>query len=322
MRLLLIVNPWATNVTSQRRTTVEEQLHSAHDVTVATTTHRGHAGELVSRLAVGHDVVVVLAGDGTLNEAAAALVELRDGDLDGDTPALPALAPLPGGGTNVVARTLGVPHRLDDAVSALLRSLEAGSIERVGVGSVDGRAFLFHTGVGWDAALVEVVERHERLKRRFGHALFVYAGLRTFFGGFDRRHPHFSVHFDDGETVPDGFFAVVMNTDPYTFVGRRPFTIAPGTTLHGPLTVVVLTSMRIRRFLPLLIDALGNRSGVRERPWLRVRTGVDHVEMRRITEPAGATMPRQVDGDDLGEADALEFRHLPEAIDLVVPVPG
>ena len=351
MRLLLIVNPRATNVTERHRATVVRLLGERHQVEVATTLHRGHAIEL-ARSAEGVDGIVVLAGDGTTNEAAAGIIARsaptndRDG---GDRGTTPWLATLPGGGTNVLARTLGVPHRVGAATQALLASLDAGSIRRVGVGSIgsgsigsgstdsgstDSRVSLFHAGIGWDAELVSVVEAHSRWKRRIGHGLFVYAGLRTFFGGYDRRHPHFSVHFDDGEQIDDGYFSIVMNSDPYTYVGRRPFTIAPSTTLDGPLTVVVLRSMSVPHFLPLLVDALRDRRGVRERPWVRIRSGVEHVEYRALAAPldgavgtdsatSGLRRPllHQIDGDLMAPSDVLDVRHLPDVLDVVVPLP-
>ncbi len=333
MRLLLIVNPRATNVTERRRATVVRLLGERHEVEVATTTHRGHAIEL-ARTAEGVDGVVVLAGDGTTNEAAAGIIARPDpaGDLDSsERCTAPWLAPLPGGGTNVLARTLGVPHRVGAATRALLASLDAGSIRRIGVGSIrrigvgsigsgstDSRISLFHAGIGWDAELVSIVEAHSHWKRRIGHGLFVYAGLRSFFGGYDRRRPHFSVHFDDGEQIDDGYFSIVMNSDPYTYVGRRPFTIAPSTTLDGPLTVVVLRSMSVPHFLPLIADALRDRRGVRERPWVRIRTGVEHVEVRAL-EGAGPLL-HQVDGDLMAPTDVIDVHHLPDALDVVVPV--
>ena len=320
MRLLLIVNPQATNVTERRLATVVELLSAVHDVTVATTGHRGHATEIAAA-ADGFDGVVVLSGDGTLNEVAAGIIARRSADPAGSEAPSPWLAPLPGGGTNVFARSIGVPHRLERATHSLLESIEAGSVERIGVGSVNGRVVLFHCGIGWDAALVSVVERHARWKRRIGHGLFVYAGIRTFFGGYDRRHPHFRVVFDDGETLPEGYFAIVMNSDPYTFVGRRPFTVAPSTSLQGPLTVVVLSSMTPRRFLALLLDALRNRRGLRERPWLRIRSGVEHVELRGLGDTRPPVLLHQVDGDLMAPEDRLDVRHLPDALDVVVPLP-
>lgn len=313
--MLLIVNPHASRVTARRREQVEEVLGAHHELTVVETARRDHATELAaSAVADGAECIAVFGGDGTLNEAVGGMVGSSC-----------ALMCLPGGGTNVFARTLGLPDDPAAAARILVASLEAGSVRRIGLGSVDGRSFTFHTGIGWDAALVNVVERHARWKRRFGHALFVYAGLRTFFGGYDRSAPHFTMEIPssgqaDAEEIGNGYFAVVMNSDPYTFVHTRPFTVAPGTSLDGPFTVVVLQSMAVRHFLPLLVDALRDRRGVRPRPWLQIRTDVEALTVRRIRRPdGGATLSYQVDGDDLGPTDELAFRWMPEQLDVVMP---
>ena len=65
-----------------------------------------------------------------------------------------ALAPLPGGSTNVYARSLGYPRRVRPAVECVLEALDTGRLHRVGVGSANGRRFLFHLGAGYDAAVV------------------------------------------------------------------------------------------------------------------------------------------------------------------------
>ena len=97
--------------------------------------------------------------------------------------------PLPGGSTNVFARTIGLPNDPIEATGVLLDALARRSIRRVGLGSVNGRYFLFHTGVGFDAAVVEQVERRSGLKRYAGHPLFVYAGFDTWIRHYDRSRP-------------------------------------------------------------------------------------------------------------------------------------
>ncbi|HVM02093.1 MAG TPA: diacylglycerol kinase family protein, partial [Acidimicrobiales bacterium] len=100
MRLLLVVNVAASAVTTAACEAVERALAERHDVTVAKTTARGHACDLAGEAAEdGVDAVVVLGGDGAVNEAANGLVGTST-----------ALAPLPGGSTNVFARTIGLPN--------------------------------------------------------------------------------------------------------------------------------------------------------------------------------------------------------------------
>ena len=140
-------------------------------------------------------MVVVLGGDGTLNEAANGLVGT-------DT----ALAPLPGGSTNVFARTIGVPNTLGKAVAQLGASLAAGSIRRMPLGAVNGRRFLFHAGLGFDAAVVAQVERRPALKRKMGQSAFVYATMTTLARHFDLRRSHFTMRFGD-ETTVDGAYS-------------------------------------------------------------------------------------------------------------------
>src|SRR6195952_3119947 len=225
MRILLIVNPFASSVTARNRVVIQKALAADHELEVAETHRRGHATRLAQDAAKrGMDVVVVLAGDGTLNEAANGLVGSST-----------ALAPLPGGSTNVFARTIGLPNDPVDATALLVESLadrerpteippgcETASMRRIGLGSVNGRCFLFHTGIGFDAAVVREVERRDVLKRWAGHPLFVYATAATWFRRYRRRPPRFSVTLEDGSVVPDAVFAVCLNTNPYTFLGNRP----------------------------------------------------------------------------------------------------
>jgi diacylglycerol kinase family enzyme len=311
VQILLVVNPHASSTTPRRRQQVAVVLGRRHQVRVVETERRDHATELTrDGVAGGATAVAVLGGDGTLNEVANALVGTR----------IPLLA-LPGGGTNVFCRTIGLPDDPVAAAAALLDALERGRVRRIGVGAIDATApgardrrhFLFHTGVGWDAAVVEVVERHAHLKRRLGHLLFAYAGLRTFVVGYDRRRPHVRLELDDGTRVHDVFFAVVMNSDPYTYVGHRPFVIDPANVATRPFTVVALRSMRVRAFLPVMIAALRGR-GLRARRDLLVATNVRGLTVRRTT-----SLPYQVDGDHLGDAAELRLTYRPDALSIVAP---
>ena len=116
MKVLLLVNSSASSVTARGRVVIQKALSADHDVTLAETSRRGHATRLAQGAAVdGIDVVVVLGGDGTLNEAA-------NGLAGTDT----ALAALPGGSTNVFARTLGLPDDPIEATGVLLDALARG----------------------------------------------------------------------------------------------------------------------------------------------------------------------------------------------------
>lgn len=304
MKVLLLVNSSASSVTPRSRVVIGKALSADHDVTVAETSRRGHAARLAQGAAAsGTDVVIVLGGDGTLNEAANGLAGTAT-----------ALAPLPGGSTNVFARTIGLPNDPIEATGVLLDALARRSIRRVGLGSVNGRYFLFHTGVGFDAAVVEQVERRAGLKRYAGHPLFVYAGVDTWLRHYDRSSPRFAVHHTDGTVIDDAYLTVVLNTNPYTFLGDRPLDLAPAATLDRGLSSVTLRTLALGRMIRVIGGVLGSSRGVRSGRW------VDHRDdLAGLTIRAYGPVPYQVDGDHLGDATHLVFRHAPDILDLVLP---
>ena len=113
---------------------------------------------------------------------------------------------------------------------------------------MNGRYFLFHIGIGFDAAVVRQVERRASVKRWAGHPLFVWSALTTWARGYDRSHPRFPVRFADGTVVPDGYFAICLNTNPYTYLGNRPLDLSPAATLDRGL--VLITFRTLERHAP------------------------------------------------------------------------
>ncbi|MBH99019.1 MAG: diacylglycerol kinase [Acidimicrobiaceae bacterium] len=307
MRLLLVVNPSASSVTARTRIVIQKALSADHRLEVAATSRRGHATRLAQGAANdGIDVVAVLGGDGTLNEAANGLVGT-------DT----ALAALPGGSTNVFARTLGLPDDPVEATGALLDAIEAASIRRIGLGSVNGRHFLFHAGIGFDAAVVEQVERRGGLLKRFaGHPLFVAASVDTWIRHYDHRQPAFHVAIGGDESVVfPSVFTVCLNTDPYTYLGTRRLSLAPAASLDRPLSIVSFRDLRPGTVAASLMKAAGLGANIGR---LSSVATIDDVDAADVA--ASRPVPWQVDGDHVGEAIELSVRHHPAAMDLVIPL--
>jgi diacylglycerol kinase family enzyme len=303
VRLLLLVNTSASAVTARARVVIQKALSADHEVTVAETSRRGHGTRLAQGAAAeGVDAVVVLGGDGTLNEAA-----------NGLAGSATALGVLPGGSTNVFARTIGMSNDAVEATGELLGAMAGGPPRRIGLGSVNGRYFLFHVGLGFDAAVVEQVEKRGGLKRYAGHPLFVYAAFATWFRHYDRSRPRFAVRAAD-TVVDDGFFAIVQNTNPYTYLGNIPLNTAPAAELDTALSLVAFRTMRFGVIIGAVVSAL--RSGRHLRHTSRIVTGDD---LDALTVSGFGTFPYQVDGDYLGEIDAAEFRHHPGCLSLYLP---
>lgn len=301
LRVLLIVNSFASSVTAKNTVTVHERLSQHHDVQVVETNRRGHATRFAEDAARrGIDVVVAYGGDGTLNEVATGVATTNT-----------ALAVLPGGSTNVFARTLGMPNDAIEAVDLIVDALDRDDISSIGLGKANGRYFTFHTGLGYDAAVVKWVEQRAALKRYAGHPLFVLASLKTFFFDFDRKQPHFSLEFNDGTVVNDGYFSVVMNTNPYTYLGNRPLDLVPSTSLSSGLSVVTFKTMKPLHIISTLLSALKG-GGVKQKPWLDI-----HTDVKKVTAHHSRSFAYQLDGDYLGEIQNVEFEFVPNALRLV-----
>jgi diacylglycerol kinase family enzyme len=307
VRILLIVNPASSSVNARIRVLIGSKLAVDHDVRVVETNRQGHAARLArGAAATGTSVVAVLGGDGTLNEAA-------NGLAGTDT----ALAPLPGGSTNVFARTIGLPNDAIGAADALVRSLRdpQPAIRRIGLGRAGDRYFLVHLGLGFDAALVEQVERHAPLKRWAGHPLFAWAGVSAWFRHYDHRRPRFAIRYPDRASVEDAVFAIVANTNPYTFVGNRPFDIAPAATLDRPLSTVTVRDLRFLRILQLAGAALSSAERLAQVEGVAIEADVTACEV-----VGHGRFPVQMDGEALGETDHLDVVHEPDVLALVMPV--
>jgi diacylglycerol kinase family enzyme len=201
-RMLLIVNPFATTVSGRLKNLVVYALRGRYDIEAVETQRPNHATEL-TRQAVGEgfDVVVSFGGDGTLNEAANGLAGSN----------LP-ISILPGGSTNVVCRMLGIPTDVVDATEHLLQLADDLEPRRIDMGRVNGRYFIFSSGVGIDADVTRWVDDHPRLKARGGDATFTYAALRSYFQDYRGRAPILEVEVD-GERVAE--------MGPGTMLGER-----------------------------------------------------------------------------------------------------
>ncbi len=307
---MAIVNPFASSVTPRVQVRINQLLSAAHDVEIHETHRRHHATRLAHRAARdGADVVVAIGGDGTLNEVANGLLHTGT-----------ALAPIPGGSTNVFARAIGYPNDPVRAVDAVLAALDDATttIRPMGVGTANERAFLFHVGIGFDAAVVERVERRGKLKRWAGHALFVESTVETW-AAADRDDDGFRLRrLDDprdGDTPAEGArIAIALNIDPYTFLGNRPLNLAPEATFDRPLSIVALHDLSAGALLDVVRSSVLSADGLPHGGSITHWSDVEAAEML-----ADTPVPYQVDGDLVGRVGRLRLGHVADALRLVFP---
>jgi diacylglycerol kinase family enzyme len=287
---VLIVNPQASRVTGPLAERVRAALPGPPEL--LRTEGPGHATALArDAVAAGAAAIYVFSGDGGFNEVL--------NGLDGATPA----GFIPGGGTSVLPRALGLPR---DPVRAAQRVGRGGS-RRISVGRVNGRRFGFSAGIGLDA---EIVRRVDALGRRAdgkrpGDAAFAWTAVKTL--------AEHRVRFDPALDVAGhgrAAFALVANADPYTYLGRLPLRLPRGASFDGGLDLLAPRRFRARD-LPGALRYLA--TGRTRLPLLHLHDE-DRLELR-----CDAPLPLQLDGEDLGDVREAVFEAERDAVTVLVP---
>lgn len=292
-QLVLIVNPHASRVTPALTAAVEAELAAVDQVETVLTERPGHAVELAREACRSTDRIVVYSGDGGFNEAVNGIEE--------DIP----VGFVPGGGTSVLPRALGLPRDPVECARALAHSDET---RRISLGRVNGRRFTFSAGLGLDAELVRSVDRMGRVGgRRPGDLAFV--GMLTRLLAARRGC------FDPAMTVLGRgrvAFVLVANCDPYTYMGRLPVRAAPRARFEAGLDLVAPDRLRAHELPRLVFWVLARPRQHEARGFLYL-----HDLDRASIECDGPT-PLQVDGEDLGDVTDVEFEAERQALSVIV----
>jgi diacylglycerol kinase family enzyme len=312
MRALLVVNPKATTTSVRSRDVLVRALRSAVDLTVEYTVRRGHAATLARAAAEsGIDVVVTLGGDGTVNEAVNGLMTAESalaGLAGPRAQALPALAVVPGGSTNVFARALGQPRDWVDGTSMILEALRNGRHRVIGLGRADDRYFTFAAGVGLDAAVVRRVEQARLRGRTSTPGLYFRSIVGQFITGDDRKVPPLSIERPGEAAETDLGTVIVQNTAPWTYLGDRPINPCPDASFDAGLDLIALRVLHVPAAARVVTQIVAGRSTPHGKHLLTLH---DQAE---FTLRAVRPLAFQLDGDYLGERIKVTFTAVPDAL--------
>lgn len=150
-RFLPEVYEWEKRIALQKGIRVSVELTSKAGENNATNLARRAVEE-------GYDLIIVVGGDGTINEIANGIVGTK----------IP-IAIVPVGNGNDIARALGIPKKIEKALNVAIE----GSVFPIDLGKVNNRYFVNFFGVGFDA---KIAKRAEGLKtnRRFLPNILLY----------------------------------------------------------------------------------------------------------------------------------------------------
>lgn len=258
------------------------------------------------------DFLVVVGGDGTVNEAADGLLAMTDSTQRGATTAAPSsghsvpILVVPTGTENLLARYLGIRADVDE----LWRILQAPRCVTLDAGTVNGRTFLMVAGMGFDA---EVVRRLSTDRRGHIHYGSYFGPLWRSFWSY--RQPQVSVEAD-GVMLFEGRGMVFVGNIPRYAIGLRLLDRA--TPFDGLLDVCVFDCSwqgpLLRHAVSVLLRRHIGTRGVVYRQAKHVRVGSKTHPIGQIGQVA---VPMELDGDLAGELPA-EFGIRPSAVSFLV----
>jgi diacylglycerol kinase family enzyme len=291
VRATLIVNPYASSVTEELVRAVERELAAAYEVETVLTERRGHAIELARDAET--ETVFAFGGDGVFNEVL--------NGVSGDR----RVGFVPGGGTNVLPRALGLPR---DATEAA-RRLTGATPRRISLGRANGRRFAFGAGIGLDSQSVRRVDAMGRREdgRRPGDLAFVRAIV--------------GIVASSGWRLPDvlevkghgrAALIVVSNDEVFTYAGSTPLRFSPAARFELGLDFAALASPGAARIARGFVRAAVGR-GLAGLPGSSAGHDLDRIEVA-CDHPCAL----QTDGEDLGDVEEVIFECERDAVSVLV----
>ncbi|MSO41167.1 MAG: hypothetical protein EXQ70_04620 [Solirubrobacterales bacterium] len=308
-RMLIIVNPYATTVSDRLKNLVVYALQARYEVEVVDTEAAEHAIEIGREARDGdYDIVVAFGGDGTLNE-------LANGLAGTDVP----VSVLPGGSTNVVCRTLGIPNDVVDATEHLIGMADAFEPRKIDLGVVNGRRFVFACGVGIDATVVKRVDSHPRMKARARQWYYTWAAVSGYYRQYLRNPPRLELQV--GDERREGVTVIVQNSDPFTYFGEIPLHICDDIGLSdGSLSLALMERAAQRDAFTIAPRLLNKRLSLAKHSKIEQFDDVTEATVTAVSRnEAGEPrpLPVQVDGDYIGEHSELRLSVEPGALTIV-----
>jgi YegS/Rv2252/BmrU family lipid kinase len=298
----LIINPVAANGAVGKKWPRIKRLLEERKVPFSfhLTEGRGHAIALAQEARkAGYTTIIVVGGDGTLNEVVNGLVE--EGRIAPEV----RLGVIPGGTGADFRRTMGIPldysHACECVLKGETRLIDLGEIECTGPEGKHCRYFANVAGLGFDG---EVAERVNRISKAPGGTIPYLTGLFITLVGYQNKNIRFWL---DGEERRGRFNSVIVANCRY--LGGGMFVAPNAQPDDGLFDVIVLGDLGHIEFA-VNVPKVYNGTHL-------THPKVSSYRAHEMRVEAAEHMLLQADGELVGEAPAT-FRILPQALRVVV----
>jgi len=276
-----------------------------HVIEAVKTRYAGHArDELAPALADRADLIIVIAGDGTLREVCAGLCHVV---------APVPIGFVPTGNANVVAREQSIPLQPELAIDLLatgnVRQLDVGTL-RIHPDTVDRVFFLAMLEIGFGARVVQLAHRLRSgrlnaIYRHWGDAVYAAAAVGALSSSTEKR---FRIYQDKSAEPRQAMAAIIANTRCYA----KGWSMAPDARMDdGRLDLVT----RRRSGPGIILRAFHAATRARRPP----AAFSHYTQGQRFIFESEVPMTVQMDGDPLHALKWMEVVVAPGRLRLITP---
>ncbi len=290
MNILIIGNPISSGGDGEGRVRSLESIlkKRGHVVESHLTQCAGDGKNRISQVSPDVDSVVIVGGDGTVNE-------IINGIPDGFS--IPILQ-MPTGNANLLGKDLQLPHRALEVADIL----EKGRVVMADVAQMNGKSFIMVAGAGFDARVTEEVKKIRQGRvSNLSYVMPIFRALKR------PSHSRFEVVVDGTERAR-GAMVLVCNVRNFGGICEIAFDAGVNT---GQLDIVVFPAVHLFSLLKYGLFSTFSRV-------TRLK-GVKYLKGKTVEIDSISPIPVELDGDFNGWHHHVSIGLKPERVPLMVP---
>jgi len=289
-RILFIVNPKSgssvgrVDVVALLQQLIDKSLFR-YDIVV--TEYAGHATELAQKAATdAYAIVCAVGGDGTVNEVARGLVFTNT-----------ALAILPHGSGNGLARHLGIPLQISQAIAIINQQY----CSKIDSGTINNHPFFCTAGIGFDAQVSSVFA--SSLKR--GLRTYVRLVLQEFIKFIPKP---IVLNFNGRNINANCFVLAFANASQY---GNNAY-IAPMADIRdGLVDICLIRHLNFRKALSISYGLLSKQ--------IATSPDAEFFQTAAVQVECQDLFKFHADGEFMGEAKSFHVEIAPASLQVIIP---
>ena len=289
-RAAVVMNPTKLDDDEAFRKTVRQVMDDHgwdEPLWLETTPEDPGRGQAESAVSAGVDLVLACGGDGTVTACA-------EGVAGTGVP----LAIIPMGTGNLLARNIGLPMDMDEALAVALGRVQ----QPIDAGRVNGTLFVVMAGLGLDAQMLSGTS--EPLKKRLGWLAYAISAARH----LGDRPIRVTVSADGGRRRRMRASALIVGNVGW-LRGGLPL-LPDARPDDGMLDAVVLIAGGLTRWLAVAADIVLRRPA---------RGGIYRVQFTELQVTLDQEQPWELDGEIMGSTRQLAVVAQPGALLLRMP---